>query len=426
MMDDDNNFEVEIKKEEKSNEGKSIEQNSSSDDYRDNNDEDNNNNMNINDSLNIYEKKNDKKDTNLLGSEEIFINQKKEIEIMKKRNEILYLKKESKSNSLANTKNYFNSKTNKSNNNINDIEKEEESKEKPFNGFISISNDNMCDIQTFTLNDYKNFEYTILNNEGGDDGEKSQLLNINNIEWKTLNEEFPFIEYEGEKDNSKKYLEINNTAIRVVQEIDYDERGLELNIKFNLLEQSEFWVFTRCLVNKEINESYLFDEKSENIDINDYFNKYTSLIKIIKHENLNRYFITFGTFYHETNDNNKLYYKSFLKRQLIDYSQSDNYNINNLNETKSEFNMIINDFGEELINVQIYLNNDIKPNNVNGNFFLPINKKAKILILGRGKSVQLKEFEAKTFDKRNNDLKMTIKFESENETPKNCECCNIM
>ncbi len=84
MINDDNNFEVEIKNEEKSNEGKSIEQNSISDNYSDNNDEDNNN-MNINDSLNIYEKKNYKKDTNLLGSEEIFINQRKEIEIMKKK-----------------------------------------------------------------------------------------------------------------------------------------------------------------------------------------------------------------------------------------------------------------------------------------------------------------------------------------------------
>ena len=87
--------------------------------------------------------------------------------------------------------------------------------------------------------------------------------------------------------------------------------------------------------------------------------------------------------------------------------------------------MFITDLGEELINVQISLNNNKKFNIVNGNFFLPINKKAKILICGRGKSVVLKELEAKTFDKRKSDLKMTIKFESENETPKNCECCII-
>jgi hypothetical protein len=145
-----------------------------------------------------------------------------------------------------------------------------------------------------------------------------------------------------------------------------------------------------------------------------------------------RYFISFGTFYQENNENNennknkknnKLYYKSFLKRQLIDYSENNDYNNK---EKKAEFNMFINDLGEELINVQIYLNDNKKVNSINGNFFLPIDKKAKILMCGRGESVQLKELEAKIFDKRRSDLKMTIKFESENETPKNCECCIIM
>ncbi len=442
-MENNENLEIEIHKvededeDEESNEKKSEELKSNS---NVSNDDDNKNNIHINDSLKLYDNQDDKKSNHFLGSEEIFINQKKEIQKLKKRNELLYLKKESKSNSLANTKNNFHN-ANKSNDineeviKINIVDSEEnqkdqdKDKEQPLNSCDNMSNDNFCDVQTFSLNDYRNFEYIIRNNEDKFVEDKSYILDVlgdNNNEWNSLNEECPIIFEEKKEDNSeKKYFQIEQAAIRVIQEIDYDERGLELNIKFDLLEQSELLIFTRCFVNKDINESYLFDAKSENIDFNENFNKYTSLIKIIKDS---RCFITFGTFYHEINENNKLYYKSFLKRQLIDFPENDN-NISNYNsyieEKKTEFNMFITDLGEELINVQISLNNNKKFNIVNGNFFLPINKKAKILICGRGKSVVLKELEAKTFDKRKSDLKMTIKFESENETPKNCECCII-
>ena len=243
--------------------------------------------------------------------------------------------------------------------------------------------------------------------------------------WNRLNEDFPFNFEEDKKTKiSYNYMELNNLALRVIQEIDYEKRGLELNINFNLIEKSEFWIFTRSFVNKDINESIYFDEKSENIDANDNFNKYSSLIKIIKDPNMDRCYITFGTFYQEINENNKLYYKSFLKRQLIDYSFGNNNN-NYYNFNNSEFNVIINDLGEESINAKIYFNNNIESNDITGNFFLPLNKKAKILICGRGKSVRLKQFIVKKYDKRKNGFKSPIKFESENDVPKNCECCTI-
>ena len=78
--------------------------------------------------------------------------------------------------------------------------------------------------------------------------------------------------------------------------------------------------------------------------------------------------------------NNKLYYKSFLKRQLIDYSENEH---NIMKEDKLEFKVIIKDLGEENINPIIFTNNEVKSNEINGNFFLPINKKTKLLICGK-------------------------------------------
>ena len=92
----------------------------------------------------------------------------------------------------------------------------------------------------------------------------------------------------------------------------------------------------------------------------------------------------------------------------------------------SEFNITLNDFGEEIVETRIYMNDNKKPNDISGNFFMPVNKKAKIMIFGKGTSVRLKEISGKIFDKRNENLKNLIKFETENGAPKNCECCSII
>ena len=138
-------------------------------------------------------------------------------------------------------------------------------------------------------------------------------------------------------------------------------------------------------------------------------------------------FITFGTYYNDINKNNKLCHKFFLKRQLIDYSveKKDN-NYYNSKEDATEFNVIINDFGEETINSRIFLNDNKKPNEISGSFFIPINKKAQIMVFGMGTSVRMKEIKGKIFNKRNESLKNLIKFESENNAPKNCDCCVIV
>ena len=57
---------------------------------------------------------------------------------------------------------------------------------------------------------------------------------------------------------------------------------------------------------------------------------------------------------------------------------------------------------------------------------MPINKKAKLLICGKGKSVQLKNLILKLFDKKNSGIKANTQFEMENNNLKNCECCSIL
>ena len=116
-----------------------------------------------------------------------------------------------------------------------------------------------------------------------------------------------------------------------------------------------------------------------------------------------------------------------MKRQLIDYSEierTEDYYYYNEND-KCEFEIFITDFGEELINTKIFLNNKNKFNNISGKFFLPINKKAKFIIEGTRKSVQIKDLKVNIIDKKKRNFNSTIEFESDNETPKNCECCSI-
>ena len=344
---------------------------------------------------------------NLLGSEEIFMNIKKEIEVIKKRNEDFHLKKES-------------TKTMNNNDNINIFESDLLNKNKIIfeeekNNKLNTENNN--EIQEFNLNDRNDgkiiFEYSAVNYLAK---EKKQFEFNKN--WKNFDKNFPLLYEIRDTKQGYEYIELNKMVLRLVKEIDYDEYGLELNLKVNLLGQSQLLIFTRCFVNKDLNESDLFEE-SRNVEIGDIFNKYTSLIKIIKEKVSNRCYITFGTYYNDPLQNNKLCHKFFVKRQLIDYSDSKKDDI-------CEFNIIINDFGEETIDTRIYINDNEKPNDISGNFFMPINKKAKILMFGMGTSVRLKDISGKIFNKRNESIKNLIKFESENSAPKNCECCNII
>ena len=369
-------------------------------------------NIMMNDSLSNKLNKRINSDTNksddLLGSEEIFINIKKEIETVKKRNEAFHLKKESTKsmNNNLHSNNDLNSNKFKLLTKTKDNIQEEESSNNEF--------------YEFNLNDdYIGYEYSNFINSG----KKNDKFDLNK-DWKKIDKDFPRL---SENNNGYEYIELNQMAIRVIKEIDFDEMGVELNLNFNLIGTSQIFVFTRSFVNKDINESGIFEDDIYNIEKNDIFNKYTSLIKISKDMKKGSSFITFGTYYNDKYKNNKLCHKFFLQRQLIDYNEEKNYNeYDDRKEYQTEFNMVINDLGNENINARIYLNKNKKPNDISGNFFLPINKKAKIMIFGMGTGVRLRNVGCKIFNKRNESIKNLIKFESENSAPKNCQCCYII
>jgi len=353
------------------------------------------------------------KSEDLLGSEEIFINLKKEIETVKKRNEAFHLKKESTKSMNNNI--HTNNDTNTNNNKFKLLTKSKDDKE-------NINEEqSMNGIQEFKLNDDNiNFEYSNFNPR-----KKGESFNLNRT-WKNIDKNFPKFSEINNVQKDYEYIELNQMAIRVIKEIDFDEMGIELNLHFNLIETSQIFIFTRSFVNKDINNSSIFEDDIYNIDKNDMFNKYTSLIKISKDVKNRTCIITFGTYYNDKLKNNKLCHKFFLQRQLIDYSEEKNDFDENKKDHQTEFNVILNDLGDETINTRIYLNKNKKPNDVSGNFFLPINKKAKIMIFGMGTSVRLRDIGCKIFNKRNEAIKDLIKFESENSAPKNCQCCNII
>ena len=360
---------------------------------------------------------------NYLQSEEIFINQKKEIQKEREKN-LLFLKKRNK----ANDDNENINNNNNNSNNINDIELNEKIiKEDEDENNINSNNDKnqikKNEPIIFSLKDNQNFEVTLFDYMETDE-EKPKIPELKEP-WKPSNSIFSLF-----KENSQEnqdFIPFNKIALRSIQEIDYSKKGLELKIKFTLYGESQLWIFTRCSVNKSINESYYFDEISENIEENDDFNKYSSVIKIIKVRNSNKCFVIFGTFYQEIYENNKLYYKSFLKRQLIDNSEiekDDSFYFYGDNDY-CEFEIFVTDYGEELINAKIFLNNNKKFNDISGKFFLPINKKAKFMVCGNGKKVQVRDLNVRIYDKDNYNYKTFIQFESDSENLKNCECCSI-
>ena len=355
------------------------------------------------------------KSEDLLGSEEIFINLKKEIETVKKRNEAFHLKKESTQSMNNNI--HTNNDTNINNNKFKLLTKSKDDKDKA----NTNEDQSINDMKEFKLNDDDiNFEYSNFNPR-----KKGESFNLNKI-WKNMDKNFPKLSEVNNVQKGYEYIELNQMAIRVIKEIDFDEMGIELNLNFNLIGTSQIFIFTRSFVNKDINESEIFEDDIYNIDKNDMFNKYTSLIKISKDMKNKTCFIKFGTYYNDKSKNNKLCHKFFLQRQLIDYTEEKDYLEENNKHYQTEFNLILNDLGDETINTRIYLNKNKKPNDVSGNFFLPINKKAKIMIFGMGTSVRLRDIGCKIFNKRNESIKNLIKFESENSTPKNCQCCNII
>ena len=139
--------------------------------------------------------------------------------------------------------------------------------------FITLDNPQFFEISHILINNNNNINY--INdeyeeeNDSDNDSEKIPIFNNN---WEKVNQ--------FKKINNT--IEFKNIALRTINEVNYITNGVEIYIDLSLIGNSEFWIFTRYFVNKDFNESELFDTFSVNNESYVIFNKYTSLIKIIK------------------------------------------------------------------------------------------------------------------------------------------------
>ena len=362
----------------------------------------NNTHNNINSHLNEEIKSHNINET--ITTEELFLKQKEKIKKYKERNCKI---KEEKNNMSQNMNNlnsnksieFLNSKNNKTNNDIYNLGKEKVNlhHNKIFNGTFKI----------ITLDNYQFFEKAYFQKIKHSNKEDNIPI-LKNVEWKSLN-------------CPMKNIEMKKVALRTINEINYETNMVQINLNFTLEGESEFLIFTRSFVNKDVNESLNFDNSSVNNEPDIIFNKYSSLIKIIKEKYSNRCFITFGTFCQNSKDPNQISYKTFLKRQLVNFN--DNVSFQCSDNDICEFNAYITDSGNENINVKIAMNSDIKFNYIIGNFYLPINKRSKILFCGDGKSIIVNKLTIHNFDKnKEQDEQFETIFSIEQ---KSCTCCNL-
>ena len=369
---------------------------------------------------------------NQLPSEEIFLRQKEKIKKLKEKNNqyrcnnsVINFNRTITGNNdniskVMNKNNSFNlldeinstlNDNNISNQKLQSIVKQRKSFKEECN-FLSLDLPQFFEISHLTIIEKIN------NNEDKEENEE----NFNNSEI------LPIISNNWEKikkfKKTKNTIEFKDMAIRTINEVNYNNNGVEINLELSLVGGSEFWIFTRSFVNKDINDSEVFDTYSINNESDIIFNKYTSLIKIIKEKNSSKCFITFGTFYEDEKDGNKIKYETFLKRQLVDFLQLDSLSVNSntvyyyLENDLLDIKAIIMDLGNEIIDAKIYINENKKFNHIEAKFYLPMIKRSKLLFCGKGQSAQVKKL-------RINSIEKFGEYENDEYQKKSCTCCNI-
>ena len=259
-----------------------------------------------------------------------------------------------------------------------------------------------------TLDDFQFFEKSLFyyNNKGSKI--KDHIIpKFKNNSWEKLIE-------------SLKNFELKNIALRTLFDIDYEKNMSKIYINFTLKDESELWISTRSFLKNELNKSSNFDGSSMNLENEKIFDKYSSLIKIIKRK---YHYITFGTFCESSKHSKQLNYKSFLKRQLVNFNE--NCYLNNETEYDiCQFNMYIIDKGDDSIDVKISINSDNKYNQIIAQFYLPINKKSKLLFCGKGDSVVIKDLKINNINKneeQKDEFETLFTLEQ-----KSCNCCSII
>ena len=269
-----------------------------------------------------------------------------------------------------------------------------------------IVNENKKNI---SLEDFYLFEITsfIHNRDSKFKENRIPVFKANN--WKRLKE-------------PKFNFDLKNIALRTINDIDYDKKMVKININFTLKEESELWIFTRCFMKSDtININ--INNTSFNNDIDKIFNKYSSVIKIIKKRDSNKSFITFGTFCENMKNSNKVSYKSFLKRQLVNFKEAV-YQITENESDSCDFNLYIIDKGDDCIDAKVSINSDNKFNQVIAKFYLPTNNKSKLLFCGEGDCIIIKDLNINYLDKNEQleeEFETLFSFEQ-----KSCNCCFVI
>ena len=211
-----------------------------------------------------------------------------------------------------------------------------------------------------------------------------------------------------------KDFEFSKIALKTNNVVDYNNKGIEISLHLKLFDKSSFYIFTRCYVD---NDNNIFDNNNNKI-----FCEYSTVIKIFKIRHSKKSFASFGTFYKSKKSGN-LHYKTFLQRQLVDFLKEDK-NYYYLENDLCEFDIIIVDLGNENIEAKISLNNKYKFNNIKSNFYLPTNKKAKLMFCGEGKSAKVTDLKIRSFIKNDDDKdKIGSILSSEQNS---CDCCYII
>ena len=337
--------------------------------------------------------------TETIPTEELFLKQKEKIKLYKEKNNKNKKEKSLNINNVNSSKSIELLKSVIKSNENKNLGKEniELHQKKIFNGTFKI----------ITLDNYQFFEKAYFQIKRKYSNKEESIPILKNVEWKSIN-------------SPLNNCEFRKLALRTKNEINYETNMAIINVNFTLEGESEFWIFTRCFVNKEINESVNFDINSFNNEPDIVFNKYSSLIKIIKERYSNKCFVTFGTFCENSKDPNQISYKTFLKRQLVNFNENNNFKY--LENDICEFNVNITDNGSENIEAKISMNSDNKYNSIIGNFYLPTNKRSKILFCGEGQSIILKRLTIHNFDKNEQIHQFETLFSFDQ---KSCTCCNI-
>ena len=268
----------------------------------------------------------------------------------------------------------------------------------------------------------------------GKDNNDNDENNLPIIEenWRNLSEYI----VQNETPNLITNFDFSKISLITKNYIDYNLKGIEINIRLKLYSQSTFYIFTRCYIednndtnNNTINNSKEIKKfKTENLcnirnkKSKSLFSKYSTVIKIFKNRNSKKAFVSFGTFYKGKKSGN-IHYKTFLQRQLVDYLHQDK-NYYYLENDLCEFDIIVIDLGNENLEARISLNNKERFNNIKSNFYLPLSKKAKIMFCGEGKSAVITDLKMRSFSKFDEDkdqLGLILSTEK-----KSCDCCLIL